>query len=203
MAVSRVQTSSIVQGFPKSRSLLAGNPNYVPPSFESIATATGTGSSNTITFSSIPSTYKHLQIRGFYRDTYTGLDTSFALFVHFNGDTSDLYNAHRLQGDGSSVSAVNDSRSGKFPIWYAGYSTQTYTQVGGVMIMDIHDYASTTKNKTVRTLSGVNDNGLGSNGVALQSALYRSTNAINSITLTADGTAFATNTVYSLYGIKG
>jgi hypothetical protein len=172
-------------------------------SFESIATATGTGSSNTITFSSIPSTYKHLQVRGFYRDTYTGLDASVALFVHFNGDTSNLYNAHRLQGDGSSASAVDDSRSGKFPIWFAGYTTQTYTQVGGVMIMDIHDYASTTKNKTVRTLSGVNDNTLGSNGVALQSGLYRSTNAINSITLTADLTAFATNTVYSLYGIKG
>ena len=172
-------------------------------SYESIASATGTGSSNTITFSSIPSTYKHLQVRGFYRDTYTGLDTSFALFVHFNGDTSDLYNAHRLQGNGASATAVDDSRSGKFPIWYAGYSTQTYTQVGGVMIMDIIDYASTTKNKTVRTLSGVSDNNVASNGVALQSALYRSTNAINSITLTADGTAFATNTVYSLYGIKG
>lgn len=172
-------------------------------SFESIATATGTGSSNTITFSSIPSTFKHLQVRGFYRDTYTGLDTSFALFANFNSDTSNIYNAHRLQGDGSTASATDDSRSGKFPIWYAGYSTQTYSTLGGVMIMDIHDYASTTKNKTVRTLSGVNDNTLGSNGVALQSALYRSTNAINSITLVADGTAFATNSTFALYGIKG
>ena len=34
----------------------------VASSFESIATATGTGSSGVITFSSIPSTYKHLQI---------------------------------------------------------------------------------------------------------------------------------------------
>jgi hypothetical protein len=171
--------------------------------FESIATAVGTGSSNTITFSSIPSTYKHLQVRGFYRDTYTGLDTTFALFVHFNGDTSDLYNAHRLQADGSTVTGTPDNRSGKFPIWYAGYSTQTFSTVGGVMIMDIHDYTSTTKNKTVRTFSGVSDNNVGGNGVALQTALYRSTNAISSITLVADGTAFATNTVYSLYGIKG
>jgi len=69
--------------------------------------------------------------------------------------------------------------------------------------MDIHDYTSTTKNKTVRTFSGVSDNNVGGNGVALQTALYRSTNAISSITLVADGTAFATNTVYSLYGIKG
>ena len=34
-----------------------------PSSFESIATVSGTGSSGTITFSSIPATYKHLQIR--------------------------------------------------------------------------------------------------------------------------------------------
>jgi hypothetical protein len=183
--------------------IIASSKLTVQSSFESIATATGTGSSNTITFSSIPATFKHLQIRGFYRDTYSGLDTSFALFVNFNSDTTNIYNAHRLQGDGATVTALDDSRSGKFPIWYAGYSTQTYTQVGGVSIMDILDYASTTKNKTVRTLSGVNDNTLGSNGVALQSALYRSTNAITSVTLVADGTAFATNSTFALYGIKG
>jgi hypothetical protein len=31
MATSRVKTSSILQGFPKSRSLLAGNSAYIPP----------------------------------------------------------------------------------------------------------------------------------------------------------------------------
>ncbi len=68
MAVSRVKTSSILQGFPKSRSLLAGNAYFQPTAYESIATTTvGAGGTSTITFSSIPSTYTHLQIRGIGR----------------------------------------------------------------------------------------------------------------------------------------
>ena len=61
--ITRLKLSTIEQGLPKYRSMLAGNAAYVPSSYESIASATGTGSSGTITFSSIPSTYQSLQLR--------------------------------------------------------------------------------------------------------------------------------------------
>jgi hypothetical protein len=55
MAVKRFTESSILDD-KKYTSLLAGNPSYVPPSFESIATVTGTGSAGNLVFTSIPGT---------------------------------------------------------------------------------------------------------------------------------------------------
>jgi len=70
-----------------SRSGLVGNPVIMPGSYESIASASGTGSSGTITFSSIPSTYTHLQIRGIGRNSYPSTQVN----VRFNSDTGSNY----------------------------------------------------------------------------------------------------------------
>jgi len=77
-------------------------------------------------------------------------------------------------------------------------NTTTY----GVMILDIIDYTSTSKYKTLRMISGGNVNGTGS-VISLDSALWQSTSAITSLTIRADSTAFASGTTISLYGIKG
>ena len=173
-----------------------------PSSYESIATATGTGSSGTITFSSIPTTYSHLQIRAIARDSSanTGVST---YFVRFNNDTASNYAFHRLYGDGTSALAT-------------GSATQTYIYVSGAIpgggntanimgtsILDIHDYSSTTKNKTLRTFNGTDLNN--SNGVVgLSSALWLSTSAINRIDfIILGGPNFTTSTTFALYGIKG
>ena len=59
-------------------SFLAGNAAFVPGAYESIASTTvGSGGVSTITFSSIPDTYKHLQIR--YTARVTGSTT--AIFI--------------------------------------------------------------------------------------------------------------------------
>ena len=163
--------------------------------FESIATATGTGSSDTITFTSIPSTYQHLQIRYTARCSSTA-----AAYLRFNSDTGTNYNWHYLNGTGSAAAA-------------AGYATQAQIGVSPpdsgigssqstVGIIDILDYKSTTKNKTVRTFAGIDVNGVGGD-IALDSGLWRNTNAVTSITITTFGTNFTTATTFALYGIKG
>lgn len=176
-----------------------------PSSYESIATAVGTGSSGTITFSGIPSTYKHLQIRGFYVDS-ASTDDRANMLVKFNGDTSSSPPAHFLRGRSDGVAAYSDFRtSGNFVLWYSGYASSSASyNIGGVSIIDIHDYASTTKNKTVRSLTGVDNNGFTSDGsgIVLNSALWENTAAINSITLTAHIGNFTNRSVFSLYGIK-
>ena len=43
MATSRIKTSSVLQGFPKSRSLLAGNAAYNPQTVEYLVVAGGGG----------------------------------------------------------------------------------------------------------------------------------------------------------------
>ena len=201
MAVSRVQTSSIVQGFPKSRSLLAGNPGYVPPSFESIATATGTGSSNTITFSSIPSTFKHLQVRIMGRSTNNNLASSTIV----NGSTTG-YARHYLFGTGGiALASGNGSLSSLSWVDFVTSSNSTSGMMG-VGILDIYNYASTTANKTFRMSSGFDtNNGSDGNLISLQSGLWANTSAITSIDFRLDGFAnyWTTNTVIALYGIKG
>ena len=55
-----------------SRSALVGNPVIMPGSYESIATVTvGSGGAASVEFTSIPSTYTHLQIRAIVRTNYT------------------------------------------------------------------------------------------------------------------------------------
>lgn len=163
-------------------------------SFESIATATGTGSSGTITFSSIPSTYKHLQIRYSVLTATSGDD----VFYRFNGDTGSNYARHFLYGDGTSAAAsgqatqtflIADSGSGE--------SSSTQPMTG---IVDIQNYASTTQNKTARGFNGIDKNGSGI--ITLNSGLWLSTTAINSITFYTSSYNYTTGTTFALYGIK-
>jgi hypothetical protein len=67
----------------------------------------------------------------------------------------------------------------------------------GAMIIDLPDYMSTTKNKTVRALAGTPSR------VAMDSGLFIGTAAISSISLSANASSFATGSRLALYGIKG
>jgi hypothetical protein len=198
--ITRLKLSTIEQGLPKYRSMLAGNAAYVPSSYESIASATGTGSSGTITFSSIPSTYQHLQIRGIADSS--GAGTQQDLLIRINGVTSSSYSDHSLKGNGSSVSATgNASQTYAYNFDVVTGNSVTANTLG-VFILDLHDYASTSKTKTLRLLGGFDNNGSGY--IVLNSNLFNSTSAISSISLIAGGGGFwETNTQIALYGIKG
>jgi hypothetical protein len=162
-------------------------------SYESIATATGTGSSPTITFSSIPSTYSSLQIRVMYQ----GVGGS-GLYLRLNSDSGSNYALHRIYGSGSTVTA--QGFTAQTQIVSCSSSTTTANTMATV-ILDLHDYASTTKNKTVRGFAGFDDNGSGR--AELNSGLWLNTSAVTSVSLISSGTAFTSNTTISLYGIKG
>lgn len=170
-------------------------------SFESIATATGTGSSNTITFSSIPSTYQHLQIRGIARNTNASNRADLA--VRLNGDTGANYAQHNLSGNGSTASAgSNTGGTSAFVGWTT--AANATSNIVGACIIDIHDYASTTKNKIIRAFVGEDLNAASTDAtVWLASALWLNTNAITSLSLFAPFGNFTTTSTFALYGIKG
>jgi hypothetical protein len=163
-------------------------------SFESISTAT-VGSAGVVEFSSIPSTYKHLQIR--YK---AKVASQTAAYLRFNGDTGANYAWHYLDGNGTSATAAGyaDQAQIGFTPPDSGIGSSQFA----VGVVDIVDYESTTKFKTVKTFCGYGLNGAGSD-VALDSGLWRNTSAINSITITTFGTNFSTGTNFALYGIKG
>lgn len=174
--------------------------------FNSIATITvGVGGSNgSVTFSSIPQTYKHLQIRALARTDR--LSTWDGGYMYFNGDTSlTNYTLHELQGN----SQTNTASS-------AGYASATgagmqlpnipgnslTSEMFSGMVVDILDYTNTNKNTVIRDFSGLDYNGGGR--VSLSSGAWLNTASVTSITMASiNATEFLQYSSFALYGIKG
>lgn len=196
MAISRFASSSVANGLPKYQKLWDQSTIYTPPAFESIATVlVGTGGIANIQFTSIPSTYKHLQLRLFLKADAT---TNGTPALVYNGDTSSVYTYHHLKGDGGGTSAY--SPGGNYGgTWYinGGQSAGYF----GMYITDILDYASTNKYKTIKTFAGFDNNGSGS--IFLVSHAYMSTSAISSLNLTVQSGNISQYSHAALYGIRG
>ena len=187
----------------KYGTLLAGNEFFMPSAFESIATATGTGSSGTITFSSIPSTYQHLQLRVIVRDTSTSTSAASLGLRLGNGsiDTGTNYARHNVYANGTTVSASGTASTFNISMSTTVAGGSSTADIYGVALIDIHDYASTSKYKTVRSFTGTDFNN--ANGaLALTSGLWMSTSAINTLRLYISN-SFTTSSTFALYGIKG
>jgi hypothetical protein len=176
--------------------------------YDSIATTTLGSSASTITFSSIPSTYTHLQIRMIGKAVDTNLE-QYNPRIRFNGDTGANYALHFVRGYGTTVDrgSSTSQTSGLAGVSSFPSSNAAYTSVFGTSVVDILDYANTSKNKTLKTLNGFEANGAG-NGTneagqsGFSSTLWMSTSAITSITIYSDSN-FAQYSSFALYGIKG
>ena len=166
----------------------------VASSFESIATS-NPSAVNTITFSSIPQTFTHLQIRL----SMIGASGGSNIVANFNSDTGTNYTWHELQGQGTVASAYSRTAQ-TYSRWF-GRNVSASSTAPTAIIADILDYTNTNKYKTVRDLAGMDANGSGE--VSLTSSLWMNTAAITSITVkTHDGVNYASGTKIALYGVK-
>jgi hypothetical protein len=166
-------------------------------SYESIATAVGTGASGVITFNSIPATYKSLQIRWLLKSATAGQ----FLAMQFNSDTANNYSHHILYGNGTSAQATGSATTNRMiPGARITGSNATYPNIG---IIDIIDYADTSKYKTARYSYGLDANNTVAGEIALGSGLWQSTSAVTTITLTLTTANLSTDSTFALYGIKG
>lgn len=196
MAITRAVASSITQGLPKQKTLLAGNSTILPGSYESIATVTvGAGGQSTVTFSSIPDTYKHLQVRLFAK--YTGVGYG---YMRFNGDSSSNYSSHGIHGNGASGSPLGTFGSGTTTASYYTNAAGTKDTTFNVSIIDVLNYSNTNQHKTTKGFYGWDANGTGY--VELNSGNWRNTAAITSIVLSSSAGNFSEYSVIALYGVK-
>ena len=163
--------------------------------FESIASATPNSAS--VSFTSIPGTYQHLQIRIMGRRNQATTNSSD--FLRFNSDAGSNYTYHYLEGDGTTANASGGTGNQQVLINNVLTGTSSAANTFGVEIINIHNYASTTQYKTVRYFGGHDQNGSGR--VNLGSALWLSTSAITRIDF--DLITYINGSVFSLYGIKG
>jgi hypothetical protein len=169
-------------------------------SYESIATVTVPSSSVTsVSFTSIPSTYQHLQIRAIARTTRTAADQATFRF-RLNGDSGNNYSYHRLYGTGSNISGDGGSPY-DYSYLYQGATTSDTTNIFGASVWDILDYANTSKNTTVRYFGGFDNNSAG--GISLGSGTWFNTAAVSSIDVSIDGGfSIREYSSFALYGIR-
>lgn len=164
-----------------------------PTSFESIATHIRTSSSTSaVEFTNIPQTYEHLQLRISGRFGSNG-------HLRLNSDANSNYNYHYLAGNGTSASTFwSEGTINRMLAWGSGNNDGTYPQS---IICDLLDYRNTDKFKTARFLWAWDKNGSGN--VWTASGLWRSTSAVNAITIDANESTIYAGAHFALYGIKG
>jgi hypothetical protein len=198
MAVSRLSQQSLQQAFPKGNTFWDGT--TATSAFDSLGAVLLTSNTSTITFSSIPQTYTHLQLRGNIKSNRaTYVDD---LGLRFNGDTTSNYSSHRLYGVGNGTPAADSTSSTSMNISQIAGGTVNNSSGFGIVVIDILDYFSTSKTKTIRCLSGYDDNGQGL--IQFASGNWRTSNTgVSSITLLPlFGSTFTANSQVSLYGVK-
>lgn len=201
MAIRRASKSSIsATDRGKGSNLIAGYSPAVDEMDLIERVTVGVGGTGSITFSNIPQTYQHLHIRGSIRTNRTPQNSE-ALAITFNSISTSTYTFHILYGEGSGSGGAG------------GYVSQSRTEIASMMasggmvnnfgafISTILDYSNTSKNTTIKSISGNDQNGSGV--ITLSSGLWINTAAITSITLDQPiSTSFVEHTTVSLYGVK-
>lgn len=165
----------------------------MPATYEKIATTTLGSSASSITISSIPATYTDIRL------VLIGKGNGGEIYPEgrLNSDSTSLYSSTILTGNGSTAGSGRQTNTGYFIASSGGYPDNTYYTM---ITIDLFSYAGSTY-KTFLTTISTDKNGSG--GVARVVSLYRSTSAINSITINDGGAGFgwAAGTTATLYGI--
>lgn len=167
---------------------MAAGSTYTP-----IATTTGTGSSGTITFNSIPSIYTDLRVIMYATTTNT---TDYEVDMRYNNDSGNNYSLTYLQGNGTSATSSRYSSTNKIRVGETAGTDDTYPTV---ITIDVMNYANSTTYKTC--LIRYNEFQPSSGDTGAKVALWSSTSAITRIDLLNLGGNFTTITTATLYGI--
>jgi len=199
MSIKSLKRSGIVN-YVDYKSMLAGNEGFVPfvSDYELISTVFGTGASTGINFTSIPQGYKHLQIRW----SSQTVGNSIEMRLTFNDVATNSYSFHDVRSMGQNGTGSSSSNNiGYISLGYGLARSGTDANNYSAGVLDILNYADTTRTKTTRSFHGINEGT--TNGLQLSSGAFRLTNAITKITLISQLGNLTTASRFSLYGLRG
>ena len=174
-------------------------------SYDSLATITvPSGGLSSVTFSGIPTGYRHLQFRINSRTDMNSGGVWSPTGIRYNSDTGANYIVQDFYGIGSGSSTAESYSSQTSGNAGFGASSTTTANTFGSSIVDILDYASSSKLTVSRVISGVDNNGGGL--VIFGGSTWTSTAPVTSITFVLlggnNGSNFLQNTTFALYGVK-
>jgi hypothetical protein len=153
------------------------------PTYIALANTTVAVAATTITFSSIPATYRDLILVGAATPS-----ASTNVLIRVNGDANGNYSyVYMLGFSGGTLSGSASGQTSGFADTFTG---------GSNFRIEFLDYSATDKHKTF--LSRSNGNTTQVNAYANRYALN---DAITSVSVTASGQTFSTGSTFALYGI--
>jgi hypothetical protein len=159
--------------------------------YEAIASTTLGSTTQTVTFSSIPSTYTDLILI-----MSPANSAGSTVRMQFNGDTNTNYSDTYLKGNGTTAASLRNSNQAQLTLGDDADPTGTLGE--SVWVVQIMNYSNTTTYKTVLTRANV-----ASADVEAVVGMWRSTSAINQIDVKQGGSVtFSVGSTFSLYGIK-
>jgi hypothetical protein len=110
------------------------------PTYTPLATVTLGSASASVTFSSIPATYRDLIV------VFAGAATASATaFIRLNGDTGSNYSSVMARGNGSNAASASTTTTGAWVI----AQNQTLGTAQSNAISQVMDYSTTNKHKTI------------------------------------------------------
>ena len=173
--------------------------------YELLESVTLSSPASSVTFSGLDrySGYKSLQIRTVTRFSVQGFAYE---YINFNADEGANYTSHRLNGSNGSVSSFNYVNEDYIRISETDRLTDSTAGAFGASIIDIYDFASTTKTTTARSLFGrIGATNTASNKVGINSGMWNNTAAVTSISFglpTVGFVNYVAGSRFSLIGIR-
>lgn len=166
----------------------------LPSTMTPIATQTLSATAGSMTFSSIPQGYTDLKViivgYAYTSDSYGGLQ------IRFNGDSGANYSYTGM----FAITSANSYTSSSATFWSPGviqdFTTGSNTFVSSAEL-NIMNYSNTSTYKT-----GISRTSVPKYRVDATVGMWRSTSAINSITITPTDTPLNVGTIVTIYGIK-
>jgi hypothetical protein len=161
------------------------------PTYTPLAIVTLGSSATSVTFSSIPATYRDLVLVCNWQNSGSGS----ASRLQLNGDTGSNYFGVWMTGNGTS--AISSSETSQTSARIAGAAVGPANTYSNIAILQFLDYSATDKHKTV-----ISRYGSTATETQATASRYASTSAITSIRFfDILGQTFQTGSTFNLYGI--
>jgi hypothetical protein len=158
------------------------------PTYVRMATVSLSGATSSLTFSSIPATYRDL-IVVFLGAGSTDLEGR----IRLNSDTGSNYNYVRMSGSGSAATSTSaTSQTSGFVSAIAKATTTGALQLN----INIMDYSATDKHTTIISRADQ-----AANGTEAFANRWANTAAVTSVQILTSTGNFAAGSTFSLYGV--
>ena len=167
---------------------------------EAIATTYLEADAASVTFTSIPATYEHLQVRCSTRATVAAAGSAFE--IEFNGSVGTAYSTHAMAGATSSVYGLGLTGEGYWRLFDGTHGTSVVAGEYAALIVDVFDYVNSNKNTTAQALYCDSVTLAGNQRVTFGSGLWDDTAAITQIKFTPSSGSLVRGSEFTLYGLN-